>query len=260
MLIIKIPSNSGALKKKHGIELAPDLIVKKLKDYYLSESNLLPIFDIEEVKVNNENIEETNKSIYKKIFSLDRPALIIGGDHSLTYAAFKAFSRNYKNPGLIVFDAHPDCENNFSPPTHEDYLRVLLEETHLKKENVILIGTRNMHSNELEFIKKNKLKIYPMKEFSCDGCLEVSDAIMSVARRFDALYISIDIDVVDPAFAPGTGYTEPGGFTSRELVYLLQRIKLLKNIKLADIVEVNPKKDINDLTVSLAAKIAVEMS
>ncbi|MBU0757811.1 MAG: arginase family protein [Nanoarchaeota archaeon] len=260
MKIIKIGSNAGGLSKKDGVELAPDAICKELPDFYLKESGLMPIFDIDEVKIDNANIDETNAKIEKKVFGLDVPAILVGGDHSITYSAFKAFAKKYQNPGIIVFDAHPDCENDFSPPTHEDWLRVLVEEEHIKNENVILVGIRNMHSNENDFLKKNKIKTYPMKEFSHEGNSEVSDAIMSVARGFDALYVSIDIDAVDPAFAPGTGYIEPGGFTSRELLYMLQRIKLLKNLKLVDVVEVNPKKDVNGMTVALAAKIVVEMS
>jgi len=149
--------------------------------------------------------------------------------------------------------------NNFSPPTHEDYLSVLIEENHLIKENVIVLGVRNTHGNELKFSKKNNLKIFDMKEITVEGINDVADAIMSVARQFDALYVSIDIDVLDPAFAPGTGYTEPGGMTSRELIYFIQRLKNLKNIQMWDIVEVNPLKDVNNLTVETTAKLVVEM-
>ena len=78
-------------------------------------------------------------------------------------------------------------------------------------------------------------------------------------RNFSDSYISVDIDVLDPAFAPGTGYLEPGGLSTRELLYLLQRIKLLKNIRKYDLVEVNPDKDINLMTCKTAAKIIKEL-
>ena len=192
--------------------------------------------------------------------NLDIPAILVGGDHSMTYSAFKAFSKKHANPGFLVFDAHLDCENDFSPPTHEDYLRVLIEENHLKKENVVVVGLRNIHSNELEFSKKNKLKTFSISEIYQEGRHEIADSFMSVARKFDALYVSVDIDVLDPAFAPGTGYTEPGGLTTRELIYFIQRLKNLKNIQMWDLVEVNPEKDVNNLTVMVAAKLIVEMS
>ncbi|MBN1502919.1 arginase family protein [Candidatus Woesearchaeota archaeon] len=260
MKILKIPCSCGALRKKAGIEKAPDAICKELENFYLKENGLLPILDIDEVKIENSNIEAANKSIQKKIKELNIPAIVIGGDHSITYSCFKSFANNFNNPGLVVFDAHADCENDFRPPTHEDYLRVLVQEGILKSENIILIGIRNLHINELEFVKKNKIKYYSMKELTENGRQDNAEAIMSVARKFDALYISVDIDVVDPAFAPGTGYVEPGGMSSRELIFLLHKLRLLRNFRMMDIVEVNPDKDISNLTVKLAAKLVVEMS
>ena len=99
-----------------------------------------------------------------------------------------------------------------------------------------------------------------MSELSGEGMHETADAVMSVMRKFDAVYVSVDIDVLDPAFAPGTGYIEPGGMTTRELLYFIQRLKNLRNIMMWDLVEVNPEKDVNELTVMAAAKILVEMA
>ena len=72
--------------------------------------------------------------------------------------------------------------------------------------------------------------------------------------------MSIDIDVLDPAYAPGVGFAEPGGFSSRELIYLVQRFKKLKNLKKVDIVEVNLDKDVNDMTVKMVAKLIWELT
>jgi len=260
MLLVKIPLNTGALSKKFGVEEGPAHVSKYLEDFFLKEDGLLPFFETAELKIDNSNIKASDGFIEKYVKQLAIPAILLGGDHSLTYSAFKGFAKNYNNPGLLVFDAHLDCENSFSPPTHEDYLRVLIEEKHLKAENALVIGVRNVHTNENEFAKKNKLKIFDMRELSRDGKSDIAEAIMSVARKFDALYVSVDIDVLDPAFAPGTGYPEPGGLTTRELIYFIQRLKNLKNIILWDLVEVNPKKDINDITSLTAAKLIVEMS
>mgnify|MGYP003967326017 FL=1 len=99
-----------------------------------------------------------------------------------------------------------------------------------------------------------------MREITRDGLHDVADAFTAVARTFDAVYVSIDIDVLDPSFAPGTGYIEPGGLTTRQLIYFIQRLKNLKNIELWDLVEVNPSKDISELTITTAAKLLVEMA
>ena len=159
------------------------------------------VFD--EVKISNTNIEETNKNIYHKTLEKGAEHMIaLGGDHSITYSTFRAFAEKHQNPGIIVFDAHPDLENSFKPPTHEDYLRVLIEDKIVKPENVITVGTRAMHKNESEFIKNHNLKVFSMNEISVNGREEVCDNIMQQAREFGALYLSIDIDVLDPAFAP----------------------------------------------------------
>ncbi|MBT4648140.1 arginase family protein [archaeon] len=260
MKIIKVPINYGALEKKEGQEYAPQTIVDNLKNYYLKENGLLPVLEIDEVTINNSDIDSSNQEIEKKAYEQDSPAIFIGGDHSMTYSTFKGLYNRSDNPGLLIFDAHLDCTNNFSPPTHEDFLRVLIEEKIVKPENVIIVGARNFHPNELNFVKKNKVKIFDMREISRSGKEEVCNSFMSVAKNFKKLYVSVDIDVLDPAFAPGTGYTEPGGLTTRELLYFIQRLKSLKNIELMDLVEVNPSKDINNLTVSVASKLIMEMS
>ena len=259
MKLIKIPSSLGGLGKANSSEQAPDRIVEKTKELWLSENGVLPLFDVDEVKIVKSNIAETNKAIFDKIGAAKSNFIALGGDHSITHSCFKAFAQNNPNAGIVVFDAHPDLMQSFDVPSHENFLRMLIEEGFVKKENVILVGTRNSDKEELNFIKQNKIKVFSMKEISAEGKESACDAIMSVAKDFGSLYLSIDIDAVDPAFAPGTGYPEAGGLTSRELLYFIQRIRLLKNFRAADIVEVNPAKDVNDMTSLLAAKIAVEL-
>ena len=87
---------------------------------------------------------------------------------------------------------------------------------------------------------------------------DTCDIIMEFSSGKE-LYFSLDIDVVDPSFAPATGYAEPGGLTSRQLIYLIQRINKIKNLKAVDIVEINPDKDVNNLTVKLGAKVLGEL-
>ena len=149
---------------------------------------------------------------------------------------------------------------DFEPPTHEDFVKVLINKNHLKKENLILVGLRNWHKDEYEFLKKNKIRYFPMKDLTQENLHDITDSIMYIAKKFSPLYISIDIDVIDPAFAPGTGYPEPAGLTPRQFLYILHRIKNLKNIKIIDLVEINPEKDKNNLTSKLGAKIIAELA
>ena len=261
MKIVKIPSSQGGMEKAKGSELAPDIVISKTKELFMSEDGILPVFDVDCVPIVEFNFDETNKNIYSialQVLKDNVRPLFLGGDHSVTIPIVKAFASVYpKNPGVIIFDAHPDAENDFV--THEDLLCALVNQNVIKKENIILVGTRNWDKNEIEFIQKNKIKYFSMKEIMKEGIHEASESIMSIAKNFSDLYVSIDIDVLDPAFAPGTGYNEPGGLSTRELLFFLHRLKKMKNLKAFDVVEINPSKDVNDITSLVGAKILVEL-
>ncbi|MBW2984434.1 arginase family protein [Candidatus Woesearchaeota archaeon] len=262
MKLIKVPFSAGGLGKTKGCELAPDKIVEKLKEFHLSEEGMLVNFDVDEIKVDQNNIEKSFNDIIENskiiLKNNDKP-IFIGGDHSITFPLVKGFSSVYPEPGIVIFDAHPDCQSDFEPPTHEDLVVGLIKNNIIKKENIIIVGVRNWHKDEYKFIKENRIKYFDMKELSMEGIKEVSESVMSVAKNFGSLYISVDIDVLDPGFAPGTGYPEPGGLTTRELLFFLHRLKKLHNLKAMDIVEVNPDKDVNELTSKLGAKLVVEL-
>ncbi len=260
MQIIKVPTCLGGLTAAKGSELAPDRIVAKLNEFWLSESGKLPVFDVDEVKIAKSNISETAKAIFEAVKKAKENFAVVGGDHFISNPSFKAFASNFKNAGLVVFDSHPDLMPEMKGSvTHEDWLRELITSETVAADNVIIVGSRATEKDELDFLKKRGIKNFPMKEIAAEGMQSVCDAVMAAAKEFGALYISVDIDAVDPAFAPGTGYIEPGGLSSRELLYFLQRLKLLKNFKAMDVVEVNPPKDVNDMTSKLATKILVEM-
>ena len=257
MDIIKIRSSQGSLGKNLGCEKAPDLIIGKFNEIFLNENYFSSEVNVYDVKIYDSNIEKTNESILNEAKKFDK-AIFLGGDHSITYNIFKAFSLKFRNTGLLIFDAHPDCEVYTDIAAHEDFVRKLIDDMLLEKENVILVGLRIFSENEIKFLKDNKIKFFSMKDIFND-LQSVCDDIMEICVGFDGLYLSIDIDVVDPAYAPGTGYSEVGGLSSRELIYFIQRLKLLKNLKFVDIVEINPGMDINNLTVSLGAKLLKEL-
>src|SRR3989344_7792319 len=239
MKIVKIPYSEGTDVNK-GTENAPDEIVKQLNECWSNEN-----FQDNKYEVIDSNLKELHDG-----------EIYIGGDHSISYYVFKKFFKN--NAGILIFDAHPDLFQHFNKPMQTDWLYFLIKENLIKAENIILIGIRNSDMKEISFLKDYKIKYFSMRSLF-NNLQNSCDAIMELARSFSDLYISIDVDVLDPAFAPGTGYLEPGGLSTRELLYLLQRIKLLKNIRKYDLVEVNPEKDINLITCKTAAKIIKEL-
>ena len=265
MLIVKVPGING-LGKTKGCEKAGNVILKNLKEIHSNEQGIpidVKLLDLEEIHLDNFNLELTNNLIYKnslKIFEIQPKTVFLGGDHSISYSTGKAFFDYCESQGkkscLIVFDAHADLMPPMKEPTHEEWLRKLIEEG-FPTEDILLVGVRNMWKDELIFLKKNNIRTISMNQL-LDNLQETCDIIMEFSNNKE-LYVSVDVDIIDPVFAPGTGYIEPGGLTSREFIYLIQRINKIKNLKAVDIVEINPKKDREGLTVKLGAKILAEL-
>jgi len=265
VFIVKVPGING-LRKTHGCERAGNAILESLKDIYSNEQGIpidVKLLDLEEIHLDNSNLELSNKLIYKnslEIFETKPKVIFLGGDHSISYSIGKAFldycRNNGKEPCLIVFDSHADCMPPMKEPTHEEWLRKLIEQR-FPKENSLIVGARNIDKEEMIFLKKNNIKIIDINQM-LEDLHEACDFIMEFSNGKE-LYVSIDIDIIDPIFAPATGYLEPGGLTSRQFIYLIQRINKIKTLKALDIVEINPEKDRDNLTVKLGAKILAEL-
>lgn len=182
----------------------------------------------------------------KDLFNTPDFPFFLYDDQETMLAILSAFAQHYENTGIIIFDARPaTCLH-------------LLNKRVLKKENILLAGVRRWQKGDPYLLREQKLKYYTMSEISTDGIADVCDAIMSVARDFGVLFVSINISVVDPAFAPGTCMPESGGLSSRELIYILQRLKKLKNFRAAGLTGIAPENDIRGMTVQLGAAIIAE--
>ena len=264
MQIIRVRMINAPKGLTKGCENAPLAVLNAMKRIESTE-NGIPIefnkLNLEEIHVDLNNIEEANYLIYensKEAFEKNFKTFFIGGDHSISYALCKAFSKIEKNPLIIIFDAHADCmEPAFKEPNHEDWLRKLTEEN-INPKNVILISARDFWPGEIDYIKSTGI-LWIKMEVLRENIEDICDMIMERARASSGFYISLDIDSVDPGFAPGTEYLEPGGLSSNEIIYFIKRLKLLNNFRGADIVEINPDKDINGMTVKLGAKLLAEM-
>lgn len=267
MFIVKVPGINGFGITK-GCERSGEAIIKEMRNIWANESGK-PVnadsLELEEIHLDNSNLEISNKLIYEnalEIFETKPKVIFLGGDHSISYSLGKAFlnycNNSGKEPCLIVFDAHPDCMPPTKNPTHEEWLRGLVE-CGFPSENILLVGIRNSDPEENIFLKENKIKMISMNQL-LDELHETCDTIMEFSNNKE-LYVSIDIDFIDPAFAPSTGYRAPGGATSREFIYLIQRINKIKNLRAIDIVEINEEMDKrnNSLTIKLGAKIVSEL-
>ncbi len=244
--IIKVPFING-LGKTKGCEKTPEKLVER---------------DAFEIKINLDDPEASMKEIYQKAFDLmkkEEKAVFVGGDHSISYALTRAFfdfcESSSKEPCLIVFDAHADLmpvvDKKF--PTHEEWLRQLVEDRFPCK-NILIVGERSSWVSELDFLKKKQIRVLTVEEF-CKNLEDACDTLMEFSFGKE-LYVSIDIDAIDPAFAPATGYCEPGGLSSSDFLYLIRRMNKMKNLKAIDLVEINSKKeDEGEKTLRLGEKI-----
>ena len=171
----------------------------------------------------------------------------LGGEHLLTLGTYMSFP---KETGYIVFDAHYDLREEYANTklSHAAYLRRIVEKR--GAENIIHVGARSFVREELEFLTKHKINSISDKEIRLGNAGRL---LKDAVSRFDELYVSIDLDVVDPAFAPGVGNPEAVGITSRELYDMITSLENKKIIG-TDVVELNPSFD-NGSTAALAAKM-----
>jgi len=173
--------------------------------------------------------------------------LCLGGDHSITYPVVKAFTRAYNNLNILHIDAHADLYDDFegNPYSHASPFARIMEQGLAKRLVQVGIRTLNPHQRE------------QAKRFGVE-CIEMKDWRDTHQFSFDGpLYISLDMDALDPAFVPGVSHHEPGGFTTRQVLSIIQNLNV--PIVGADIVELNPSRDIQNMTAMVAAKLYKEL-
>ena len=187
------------------------------------------------------------ENITSELKKQSKQMIILGGEHLITLGSFTCFP---KDTGYVVFDAHYDLRDQYADIklSHAAYLRRIVEKR--GSENIVHVGARAFVKEELAFLKEHNITTVSDKEIrNGNGAKLLKD----ITSTFDSLYVSIDLDVLDPAFAPGVGNPEAVGISSRELYDLITTLQN-KKIVAADIVELNPTYD-NGSTASMAAKM-----
>ena len=232
----------------------------------------LRIVDVGDVSIeptNTENnIEEiTNfmQSIYNQ--KKDIIPVMIGGDHFCSYPVIKAVGDSFisKNEfGVLIFDAHLDLYEKYdnSIYSHATVSHRILDLDYISKNNMLIVGTRDIDVPELEIANNEDITILNAYELHDIGVDLYVDKIINFFEKSNAknLYISIDIDVLDPSMAPGTCYAIPGGFSYRELWKIFRKLTKKINIIGFDLVEMSPNLDLpNNMTSNLTAKLIIEL-
>lgn len=190
------------------------------------------------------DIEEAVSLILKKDFH----PIVLGGDHSITYPVIRAFGERFKDLSILQFDAHPDlyAELDGDRYSHACPFARIMEEKLIAR--LVQVGIRTMNDHHRSQVEKFGVEVIEMRQLSDSFIL-----------KFDSpLYISFDMDVLDPAFASGVSHYEPGGLSTRQVISIIHSL----NAKVvgADIVEFNPRRDPLGITAMAAAKILKEIA
>ena len=186
----------------------------------------------------------------------------IGGDHSVSIPLLRAFDVAAPGSwGVVLLDAHPDLFDVYddSKLSHACPMRRALETEGLDPRHLLIIGTRSYNALELAFMKERGIAFLPARQVSRDG---VGAALAVAATRLAGLervYLTVDIDAVDPAYAPGTGAPVAGGLSSRELIELVRGVLEALPVRAMDLVEVAPRLDPTGATTFLALQLVFEV-
>ena len=228
----------------------------------------LTVVDAGDAPVVPARLDRGLRVIHEKVYRVARSGaipIVLGGDHSITYpsAAAVARHRHPRKVGIVHFDAHADtgADQWGSLVGHGTPMRRLLEEGWVDGPNFVQVGLRGYwpERETFEWMAERGLRWHTMVEIEDRGSEAViADAIAEALDGPDCIYLSVDIDVVDPGMAPGTGTPEAGGMLSRELLRAVRQIVGRVDLVGMDVVEVSPPYDHAEITSALAHRCVME--
>ncbi|MFM8393696.1 MAG: agmatinase [Acidobacteriota bacterium] len=177
-----------------------------------------------------------------------RRVIALGGDHAITYPILRAYARRYPDLSILHLDAHSDLYDNFEGNrlSHASPFARIMEEGLVKR--LVQVGIRTMTRHLREQVERFGVEVFEMKDWRDDQYLDFDSPV----------YLSVDLDGLDPAFAPGVSHPEPGGLSTRQALSLIQQSN--GTIVGADIVEYNPSLDPTGITGMVAAKLLKEIA
>ena len=191
---------------------------------------------------------EEIEGVVEQLLEKKARVLVLGGDHAVTPAVLRAYHQHYGQINLLQFDAHPDLYDAFegNRNSHACPFARIMEEKLAKR--LVQVGIRTMNPHQQEQAERFGVEVIPMKSWQ-----------PGMVPNFDGpLYISFDMDALDPAFAPGVSHHEPGGLSTRDVLTVIQNIDV--PVIGADIVEFNPLRDASGMTAMVAAKLLKELA
>jgi agmatinase len=258
-VIVGIPDESQSHALRKGTEEAPMKIrrISNIRDSYQRngvttigrpvQGTTKKVHDLGDITRNQ--IKDT----FEKIMDSSKIPISIGGDHSITREIISSMAKQNEKISLIYFDAHPDFVSS-----HTNYYGSVMTDiiSHIDVESSVQIGIRTPEEEELENLKKHDFQVITPFDIGKQGIESIANSVTKKLGK--NVYVSFDMDCIDPSFAPGVSVPVPLGLNSLDCVYLLQRIAQ-KGIIGMDIMEVCPSFDIKDRTSHLASRMIGEV-
>lgn len=260
IVILGIPDESQSHALRKGASEAPHFIreISNLRDSFTREGKRSLGFPFNGIKnkkildygdISKDQINE----VFSKIISKEKIPITIGGDHAITRDIIKSIAAEKGPLSLVYFDAHPD----FVSSTQNYYGSVFSDVLpHIDPKTSLQIGIRTPEQEEIDNLKKYEIKVITPFDVIEKGVKEISNLISQTIGK--NVYISFDMDCIDPAFAPGVSVPVPMGLKNVEAVYFLKNI-VQQGIVGMDIMEVCPSYDIKDRTSHLASRMISEV-
>jgi agmatinase len=229
---------------------------------------ILTVVDAGDANIVPAWIDRAHALIYRKVLEVAGSGaipIVLGGDHSITWPSATAVAevRRPGSIGIVHFDAHADtaADDWGVLSGHGTPMRRLIESGAVKGKNFVQVGLRGYWPpvETFEWMKEQGLRYHFMREIEERGAEAViAQAIDEALDGPDFVYLSLDIDVIDPGMAPGTGTPEPGGMLSREVLRAIRQIVAAVDLAGMDIVEVSPPYDHAEVTAMAANRVALE--
>jgi agmatinase len=258
IVIVGIPDESKSHALRKGTSEAPHKIreISSIRDTYKRGDDIslgLPLGGIAKRVYDYGNIERSQiEDIIDKIVSRSKIPISIGGDHSITTEIIKSVAKKYGPLSLVYFDAHPDFVGSINGYYGSVFYDVL---PYIDTKTSIQIGIRTPEKEEIDNIKKHDIQIITPFDIIESGMQKISNKVLDTIGK--NVYVSLDMDAIDPAFAPGVSVPVPLGLTNIDVAFLLKSIAN-KGICGFDMMEVCPNYDIKDRTSHLASRIISE--
>lgn len=228
----------------------------------------LEVVDFGDAHCPNGQTERSHANIRERVHAIASRGIvpvILGGDHSITWPAATAVAdvHGYGNVGIVHFDAHADTADiiDGNLASHGTPMRRLIESGAVPGDRFVQVGLRGYWppAETFSWMREQGMVWHTMQEIWERGFQAVlDDAVAEALDRADHLYISVDVDSLDPAHAPGTGTPEPGGLTSADLLRAVRELARRHDVVGMDVVEVAPAYDVSDLTVNAAHRLVFE--